>query len=410
MIFNLQLCILIFTFCILLVPYGNAAQDTTVEELRKQIEARTNEIQRLQEEAVRYRTLVNQKAKEQKSLASRIALLEAEIKELSVQIRITESGIRRTQATIYELSADINQKESQIVTAKEHIAAALRAIHELSSEPPLAMLLRVTSLSIFTDEVAQVADLNSSVSERLETLTLLKNQIEEQRRVTEEKKQDLETSRQELGVRENITEERKDEQKRLLNLTDKAKREYETALKEVERRQREIQEEIVGLEAKLQRLLDPTRLPGARSGLLAWPAQGILSQGYGPTSETGFVNHAYKFHNGVDVAVSAGTPIKAAAEGVVKAVGDNGKYAYGKWVAVDHENGLTTLYAHLNRPTASPGKKISRGEVIGYSGSTGFSTGPHLHFTVYATHTFSTEDRWFGLLPLGASVNPLQYL
>jgi len=408
--FALSFCLLHFYFFLSSPSPVNAAEDKTIEELRKQIDARSQEIQRLQEEAKRFRTLVNQKAQEQKNLGNRIALLAAEINELTVQIRITETGIRRTQAAIGQLTADIDAKEAQIERAREELAGIIQAIDEISYEPPLATLLRAASLSVFTDEIEQIADLNQSLQERLGTLQILKQQLQEDRRASEEKKGDLEASKRNLTVRENVTEERKDEHQRLLNLTGKAKQEYETALKETERRQREIQEEIIGLETKLQRLLDPTQLPAARPGLLAWPTGGSVSQGYGPTSETGFINDAYKFHNGIDVAVAAGTPIKAAAEGVVKAVGDNGKYAYGKWVAIDHENGLTTMYAHLSRPAVSPGKKISRGEVIGYSGSTGFSTGPHLHLTVYATHTFRTEDRWFGLLPLGASVNPLQYL
>ncbi len=59
---------------------------------------------------------------------------------------------------------------------------------------------------------------------------------------------------------------------------------------------------------------------------------------------------------------------------------------------------------------ASAGQTIKRGEVIGYEGATGFSTGSHLHFTVYAAQTFRVEERWYGLLPLGGSIDPLKYL
>ncbi|MEK7578525.1 MAG: M23 family metallopeptidase, partial [Patescibacteria group bacterium] len=80
------------------------------------------------------------------------------------------------------------------------------------------------------------------------------------------------------------------------------------------------------------------------------------------------------------------------------------------WLAVRHNNGLTTLYAHLSAKTVSVGQTVSQGQIIGYEGSTGFVTGPHLHFTVYSTNTFRVEKRWFGLLPLGGSVNPFDYL
>jgi murein DD-endopeptidase MepM/ murein hydrolase activator NlpD len=414
-IFNFGLQLLTFNFALLIslgpLLANTATEDVkSVEELQKQIVARSQEIRRLEEEARRYRMLVGQKAQEQKSLTSQVNLLEAEIKELTLRIRITQTHIQRTEATVEELSLDISEKERQIGQTKEYLAALIQELNEKDSETLLTTLLRAPSLAVFSEELEYTLNLNQSVHERLTTLKLLTNQLEDEKKAAEEKKEDLEASHKELSVRENVTEDKKEERERLLTLTGKAKKGYEQTLKEIEQQQKAIQEEIIAFEAKLRQLLDPKRLPGSQPGLLAWPVRGTMSQGYGPTSETGFLNHAYKFHNGIDVAVPSGTPIKAAHDGVVKAVGDNGKYAYGRWVAIEHGNGLTTLYAHFSSAAVSPGQKIGRGEVLGYSGSTGFSTGPHLHFTVYATQTFKTEQRWFGLLPLGGSVNPLLYL
>jgi len=135
-----------------------------------------------------------------------------------------------------------------------------------------------------------------------------------------------------------------------------------------------------------------------------------LTQGYGPTSETGFENNVYSFHNGIDIAAGYGAPIRSAEAGRVVAAGDDGKYAYGKWVAIDHENGLVTLYGHLSQRSVAIGDRVTRGQTIGREGATGFVTGSHVHFTVYAAETFRTEQRWFGLLPLGGSINPFNYL
>ncbi|PJA64920.1 MAG: hypothetical protein CO159_00510 [Candidatus Portnoybacteria bacterium CG_4_9_14_3_um_filter_40_10] len=156
--------------------------------------------------------------------------------------------------------------------------------------------------------------------------------------------------------------------------------------------------------------IDPSSIPVYRSGVLAWPLQGAINQRYGPTSQTGFINDAYNFHNGIDIDANIGDPIKSAGDGVVKAIGNDGKYAYGKWVAIDHQNGLITLYGHFSGYAVSVGQKVKAGQVIGYAGNTGFSTGPHLHFTVYAANTFSVQDKWYGLLPLGGSINPMNYL
>jgi len=89
-------------------------------------------------------------------------------------------------------------------------------------------------------------------------------------------------------------------------------------------------------------------------------------------------------HEGVDLAVPRGTPVYAASEGVVSDARPNG--GYGNWVRIDHADGVATAYGHLSRfaPRIKPGTRVARGELLGFSGSTGRSTGPHLHFEVIA--------------------------
>lgn len=86
------------------------------------------------------------------------------------------------------------------------------------------------------------------------------------------------------------------------------------------------------------------------------------------------------FHSGVDISIDRSTPVKAVADGVVIMSGYKG--AYGKVVVVDHGNGFETVYGHLSQISAKPGEKVCRGEIVGNVGSTGRSTGPHLHFEV----------------------------
>jgi murein DD-endopeptidase MepM/ murein hydrolase activator NlpD len=85
-------------------------------------------------------------------------------------------------------------------------------------------------------------------------------------------------------------------------------------------------------------------------------------------------------HPGIDIGAGMGTPIKAAASGRVIVAAYSG--GYGNLVVIDHGNGLATAYAHQSRIAVSVGQEVSQGQVIGYVGSTGFSTGPHLHFEV----------------------------
>jgi murein DD-endopeptidase MepM/ murein hydrolase activator NlpD len=131
---------------------------------------------------------------------------------------------------------------------------------------------------------------------------------------------------------------------------------------------------------------------GPAAGHLLWPCSGPITQGFGPTSYGFEFPYVYQgvsyphFHTGVDVGVGMGTPVSAAADGVVVLAGTNvvdGKVVgYWTYVVISHGGGLYTLYGHLSRLAVSAGDHVRAGQVIGLSGSTGNSTGPHLHFEV----------------------------
>ncbi len=120
----------------------------------------------------------------------------------------------------------------------------------------------------------------------------------------------------------------------------------------------------------------PMTSPSA-AGLI-WPLSGTLSSGFGPRSSPGGIGSTY--HEGIDISVPEGTPIRAAASGTVIMASYNG--GYGNYTCVDHGSGLSTCYAHQSGFAVSAGQSVDQGQIIGYSGNTGSSTGPHLHFEV----------------------------
>ncbi len=136
---------------------------------------------------------------------------------------------------------------------------------------------------------------------------------------------------------------------------------------------------LAGQEQALAELIRARSGPGdvvgsgaASAAGLIWPIHGPVSSEFGPRWGG--------FHPGIDIAVPTGVPIAAAANGVVVVAGPNG--GYGNFVVVDHNNGYATAYAHQSSIAVSEGQTVKQGQVIGYVGSTGFSTGPHLHFEV----------------------------
>lgn len=110
-----------------------------------------------------------------------------------------------------------------------------------------------------------------------------------------------------------------------------------------------------------------------------WPVEGTLESGYGGRRNP-FGGSSYEYHEGQDIEAPMGAPVVAAASGTVTiACAQNG---YGNVVYIDHGNGLSTRYGHLSRIDAVVGQQIARGELLGRVGSTGRSTGPHLHYEV----------------------------
>ena len=111
-----------------------------------------------------------------------------------------------------------------------------------------------------------------------------------------------------------------------------------------------------------------------------WPTDGgVISSYYG--GRTGPINGGFDWHPGLDIAVESGTPVYAAAMGTVEIAGWNG--GYGQFVKIRHGNGYESAYGHMSGIAVTTGQQVRKGEIIGFVGSTGYSTGPHLHFEVF---------------------------
>lgn len=132
-------------------------------------------------------------------------------------------------------------------------------------------------------------------------------------------------------------------------------------------------------------------LSATGDGTFGWPVSGgEISSFYGLRADP--FGAGTDYHPGIDIACDYGTPIKASSTGVVQEADWNG--GYGRFVSIDHGNGLTSCYGHMSAVAVAPGQHVRRGEVIGYVGSSGYSTGPHVHFEIRQN---------------GNTVNPLNY-
>ena len=115
------------------------------------------------------------------------------------------------------------------------------------------------------------------------------------------------------------------------------------------------------------------------SGGLIWPVSGPVVSGFGGRD----IGAGYEYHPGIDIAVPEGTPIRAAASGsVIFTEPEASSGGYGNYTCLDHGGGLSTCYAHQSSFAVSAGQSVSQGDIIGYTGCTGYCLGPHLHFEV----------------------------
>ncbi|HZN54662.1 MAG TPA: peptidoglycan DD-metalloendopeptidase family protein [Candidatus Polarisedimenticolaceae bacterium] len=122
------------------------------------------------------------------------------------------------------------------------------------------------------------------------------------------------------------------------------------------------------------------------------PVSGFFSDGYGWRRDP--IDGSREFHKGVDIVAPSGTPVRAAADGLVTAAGRMS--GYGSMIHLAHGYGMGTRYGHLSRVLVTPGQRVKRGDIIGLVGSTGRSTGPHLHYEVFRTGNQVDPRKYLG--------------
>ncbi|MBU2564324.1 peptidoglycan DD-metalloendopeptidase family protein [Patescibacteria group bacterium] len=400
--------LILILFILFLLPMNIWAE--SIDNLKEQIQQKELEIIKLEQEAEKYKAELKNTQGEKNTLNNQINTIQSRINKLKNDIYLTNSRIDGASLKIEELSLNIYEKQNEIDKKKDSIAQMIQALYEADQESLMEIVLMKSSFSEFLNQVHYLELMQKRVQNDLTALQSLKAEMQTEKSRQEFQRNELYSLNNQLYSQKKIVDNEKKEKDYLLHQTKGEEKQYQSLLNDVLVKQQEIQQEVYELEDKLQSTINPDSLPEERSGVLSWPMGGILTQGYGitPYSKRLYVNG---FHNGIDIASSYGEPIKSARDGIVLAIGSCGRYAYGNWIAIKHDNGLTTLYAHLSGyASLKVGNSVKRGQTIGYEGNTGYSTGAHLHFGVYVTETFKVESRWYGQLPIGAHLNPLKYL
>ncbi|OHA85750.1 MAG: hypothetical protein A2408_01625 [Candidatus Yonathbacteria bacterium RIFOXYC1_FULL_52_10] len=395
-----------------------------IDDLRSKITGKSTEIERLEQEINEYQKQVSETSKQAKTLQTSVKTLETTQKKLEKDITLTETKLETTTYKIEKITVELGDTASRIEQGNKSIIEMLRTIDEIDQASLVEVMFSNESLADFWDRAEGVARVQEIMSDRVSSLKLAKDELETKKFESEAEKRALARFQDELGDRKVLVDQNKKTKAQLLAETKSKESNYRKILAEKQALMEAFEKELRSYESQLKMVIDQDALPTRGSESLSWPlARVILTQYFGNTefAKSGAYNGSG--HNGIDLGVAVGTKVMASAAGVVTGAGDTDKVcpgaSYGKWVLVKHENGLSTLYAHLSLIKVSEGESVPAGGLVGYSGNTGYSTGPHLHFTVYATEGVQVQSRkskvcggtyTMPIAPLNAYLNPLDYL
>jgi len=301
---------------------------------------------------------------------------------LDERIMLTGLEIENTNEIIEQYIILIREKEYEVVLAQNRENTQLQKyrsrVRDMEENGVISYLEIVFDSTSFSDLLARI-DFVGDIMRADETLY---NNLQDARNETEAAKEDLELTKEEmeeekvsLELKEAELQEQLEEAHELI-LKLEADIETEQELRaDVAAEEERVQKAINAAVAELQRQQERDRQRRAGgsatgTGRFMWPVGGTI------TSRFGMRNG--RMHSGVDIAAGHGTTVVAADSGTV--ITSTYSSSYGNYIVISHGGGVTTLYAHLSSRSVSAGSTVSKGQAIGRVGSTGVSTGPHLHF------------------------------
>lgn len=359
--------------------------------------------QNLADKADAYQKIIDLKTKQSKVLSNQIDSINQQQVVTQLSLEETQKKVQDLFSQISSLGKEISEKEKSLDYDRKLLKNLMQSYFEYDQEGVLNLVLLNRNFSEILSQTDQIGQSGAKINEMLAEIKDTKEKLQKNIDDLENKKDQHEEAKSDLEQKNLNLQYVENQKQTLLGQTEADKKKYQDLLDSVE-------SEIEDLESGIASSADYSNLPPEKAGYFTYPVNPVrITQGYGKTS---YSNHYFSGkHNGVDFGIN-NSSVYAVKGGKVVGAGNNGRYAYGKWIAIDHGDGLVTLYGHLSKQSVSKGEKVSEGEKIGMSGNTGYSTGPHLHFSVFVKSSFDVvESKKVGglMIPVGAPVNPMKY-
>lgn len=391
--------------------FADAAPSSS--ELKEQLEALEKEKEQIDATISELEGQLSDNMTQMEQIVAQKNVIDQEIFMLHEKIDNINDQIATYSLLIADKQEELDKAEAKLEELNRKNKERIRAMEEDGDLSYWSVLFEANSFSDFLDRVDMVEEIAASDQRRLKEMSEAAEQVAQAKQELETEKAALEQTKTELNVSQTELEKKRTDADTLLAQLIASGEEYEALLDKAEQNVEELLGKIEDKEeeydeAKYQEWLatsvPPTTKPPVFSGGAAGEGNSVngvtwlvpcdyvrMSSPYGYRIHP--VYGDWRFHSGVDLSASSGTPIVASRSGLVTVATYD--WSAGYYVTVDHLDGFETKYLHMTHYIVSEGEYVSAGQVIGYVGSTGTSTGAHLHFGVY-------KD--------GKSVNPASYI
>ncbi len=419
------------TFFVFLLVFGAGLPKTfgqlaaSKEDLQAKIQQKTQELQGINSQLQETQKNLSDTQNQRQTLQRQFNIYQNTINQLNLNMKQDSVSVEKLNLEIDSLNYDLKDIQSSMADKEAAVNQLLVSIQKNDNENSnlLEIFLKSKTLADGILETESLSNVHNEMKIEIDNLKDLSTQYQNTLKEKDGNLSQIQVHQTNLAARKTIVAGQKEEQQTVLAQTKNQEAIYQKQLADLQKIQDQIDAEVEAMGMQLRQNIDPSLLPAANTALFLDPIPGgHLSQGYGRTA---FAVKTYKgqWHNGIDIAAPVGTEIYAPADGTVINVGNQDRFcpraAYGKFMEVKHNNGLTTLYGHLSLYLVSIGQKVTKGQLIGYVGKTGWATGPHTHFTVFASQTLTpalpgypegSRKSTCGPMPVGGDINPLLYL
>ena len=378
-----------------------AAAAATSSEIQEEIDVLEEKNDAIQAEINAIRKLYNANFSEMEDMVAKKNAIDQEMTLLNDKIITLNDQIRAYSQLIADTQEELDNAQDRLSVLSEEYRERVRAMEEEGGVTYWEVIFKANSFVDLLDRLNMMEEISAADQRRLQEMRAAADIVTATQLNLESEKATLEESRKEVDVAQAELEERRQEADEILIELEKKSAEFQALLDESEALQDDLMKEIAQKEKELKEAKYDERLAQLAAAGQNPPSNSTWVRplsSLNVTSPFGMRLHPVlgytRMHNGIDLGAASGTPIYATRSGKVTVASYQAGGA-GNYVSINHLDGFSSIYMHMTHYVVSVGQTVSAGQVIGYVGSTGISTGPHLHF---------------GISYAGTYVNPLAYI